>query len=211
MRTAGVDAKLTVPTGLYLRQDFIPSPVGGPINTLVSATLPAEFDALGARSTPSISSGPQTRSNAVTVALPQVNLRCQLVNTCERVASKSTCCVAVIYSLAESRCWDLGEEDSMSFVTTQPEALAAAAANLQGIGTTMNAQNAAAAAPTTGVVPAAADEVSALTAAQFAAHAQMYQTVSAQAAAIHEMFVNTLVASSGSYAATEAANAAAAG
>ncbi|CFA18330.1 PE family protein [Mycobacterium tuberculosis] len=39
----------------------------------------------------------------------------------------------------------------------------------------------------------------------------MYQTVSAQAAAIHEMFVNTLVASSGSYAATEAANAAAAG
>ena len=71
----------------------------------------------------------------------------------------------------------------------------------------MNAQNAAAAAPTTGVVPAAADEVSALTAAQFAAHAQMYQAVSAQAAAIHEMFVNTLATSSGSYAATEAANA----
>ena len=80
----------------------------------------------------------------------------------------------------------------MSFVTTQPEALAAAAGSLQGIGSAMNAQNAAAAAPTTGVVPAAADEVSALTAAQFAAHAQMYQAVSAQAAAIHEMFVNTL-------------------
>lgn len=31
--------------------------------------------------------------------------------------------------------------------------------------------------PTTGVVPAAADEVSALTATQFAAHAQMYQAV----------------------------------
>ena len=56
----------------------------------------------------------------------------------------------------------------------------------------LSAQNAAAAAPTTGVVPAAADEVSALTAAQFAAHAQMYQAVSAQAAAIHEQFVNTL-------------------
>ncbi len=80
----------------------------------------------------------------------------------------------------------------MSFVTTQPEALAAAAGTLQGIGSTMSAQNAAAAAPTTGVVPAAADEVSALTAAQFAAHAQMYQAVSAQAAAIHELFVNTL-------------------
>lgn len=99
----------------------------------------------------------------------------------------------------------------MSFVTTQPEALAAAAGSLQGIGSALNAQNAAAATPTTGVVPAAADEVSALRAAQFAAHAQIYQAVSAQAAAIHEMFVNTLQMSSGSYAATEAANAAAAG
>jgi PE family protein len=99
----------------------------------------------------------------------------------------------------------------MSFVTTQPEALTAAAGSLQGIGSAMGAQNAAAAAPTTGVVPAAADEVSMLTAAQFAAHAQMYQAVSAQASAIHEMFVNTLGTSAVSYAATEAANAAAAG
>jgi PE family len=98
----------------------------------------------------------------------------------------------------------------MSFVTTQPELLTVAAGNLQGIGAEMTAGNAAAAAPTTGVVPAAADEVSALTAAQFAAHAEMYQAVSAQAAAIHEMFVNTLGISGGSYAATEAANAAAA-
>ena len=99
----------------------------------------------------------------------------------------------------------------MSFVTTQPELLTEAAGDLAGIGAAMNAQNAAAAAPTTGVVPAAADEVSALTAAQFAAHAQMYQAVSAQAAAIHEMFVNTLGTSAASYAATEAANAAATG
>jgi hypothetical protein len=98
----------------------------------------------------------------------------------------------------------------MSFVTAQPEALAAAASSLAGIGSAMNSANAAAAAPTTGVVPAAADEVSALTAAQFAAHAQMYQAVAAQAAAIHEQFVAALGASSGSYAATEAANAAAA-
>ncbi|WP_374021325.1 PE family protein [Mycobacterium sp. HNNTM2301] len=99
----------------------------------------------------------------------------------------------------------------MSFVTTQPEALAAAASSLQSIGSALSAQNAAAAAPTTGVVPAAADEVSALTAAQFSAHAQMYQAVSAQGTAIHEMFVNTLRMSSGSYAVTEAANAAATG
>jgi len=77
-------------------------------------------------------------------------------------------------------------------------------------GAAMAAGNAAAAAPTTGVIPAAADEVSALTAAQFAAHAELYQAVSAQAAAIHEMFVNTLGLSAGSYATTEAANAAAA-
>jgi PE family len=94
----------------------------------------------------------------------------------------------------------------MSFVTTQPEMLTAAANQLQGIGTAIAAQNAAAAAPTTGVVPAAADEVSALTATQFGAHAAMYQAVSAQAAAVHDMFVHILGVSAGSYAATEAAN-----
>jgi PE family len=99
----------------------------------------------------------------------------------------------------------------MSFVTTQPEALNAAATALGGIGSSFSAQNAAATSPTTGVVPAAADEVSALTAAQFAAHAQLYQAVAAQAQAIHQQFVNTLGTSAGSYAATEAANAAAAG
>ena len=99
----------------------------------------------------------------------------------------------------------------MSFVTTQPEALTTAAGTLQGLGSAMAAQNAASAPPTTGVVPAAADEVSALTAAQFTAHAQMYQAVSAQAAAIHEVFVSTLSAGGESYAATEAANAVVAG
>lgn len=94
----------------------------------------------------------------------------------------------------------------MSFVTTQPEMLTAAASQLQGIGSAMAAQNAVAAAPTTGVIPAAADSVSALTATQFAAHAQTYQAVSAQAAAIHDAFVSILGASARSYAVTEAAN-----
>ena len=97
----------------------------------------------------------------------------------------------------------------MSFVTTQPEMLASAAGELQSIGSAVAAGNTAAAAPTTGVVPAAADEVSALTAAQFAAHGALYQAVSAQATAIHDLFVTTLGTSAGSYAATEAANAAA--
>lgn len=99
----------------------------------------------------------------------------------------------------------------MSFVTTQPEMLSAAARHLQSIGSVLNSENAGAAGPTTALVPAAADEVSALAAAQFSAHAQMYQAISAQAAAIHEQFVSTLGISAESYAATEAANAVAAG
>ncbi|MBV8862359.1 MAG: PE family protein [Mycobacterium sp.] len=98
-----------------------------------------------------------------------------------------------------------------SFVTAHPELLASAAGDLAGIGSAMDAANAAAAGPTAGVVPAAADEVSALTAAQFAAHASSYQTISAQAAAIHSLLVSTLATSATSYAATEAANAVAAG
>ena len=94
----------------------------------------------------------------------------------------------------------------MSFVTTQPEMLAAAVAHFQSIGSAMSAQNAAAAGPTTGLSPAAADDVSALTAAAFAAHGVLYQEISAQAATIHQLFVATLEASAGSYAATEAAN-----
>jgi hypothetical protein len=96
------------------------------------------------------------------------------------------------------------------FVTTAPPLLSAAAADLHGIGAAMTAGNLAAAAPTTGVIPPAADEVSALTAAQLAAHAQMYQTIGAHAAAIHELFVATLASSASTYAATEAANAASA-
>lgn len=99
----------------------------------------------------------------------------------------------------------------MSFVTAEPEMLAAAAGSLAGIGESMNAGTAAAAGPTTGVVPPASDLVSALAAAQFAAHAEMFQAVSAQAAAIHQQLVSTLGTNAASYAAAEAANAASAG
>lgn len=53
--------------------------------------------------------------------------------------------------------------------------------------------------------------MSALTATQFAAHASLYQEVSAPAAAMHDEFTVAMGASAGAYAATEAANAAAAG
>jgi hypothetical protein len=89
--------------------------------------------------------------------------------------------------------------------------LAAAAGKLETIGSAMEAQNAAAAAPTTtGVIPAAADEVSALQASLFTAYGTLYQQVNAEAQAMYEMFVHTLGISAGTYAATEAANSSAA-
>lgn len=99
----------------------------------------------------------------------------------------------------------------MSFVTICVESLASAAGDLRAVGAAVSAGNAASATPTSGVVPAAADEVSALTATQFAAHAELYQAVAAEAAAIHDQFVTALGSVTGSFAATEAANAVATG
>lgn len=49
----------------------------------------------------------------------------------------------------------------------------------------------------------AADEVSASIAAAFSAHATAYQTLSAQASALHQQFVSTLGASGRSYGSAE--------
>ncbi|MEK1275554.1 PE family protein [Mycobacterium ulcerans] len=57
------------------------------------------------------------------------------------------------------------------------------------------------------VMAAGADEVSALIAGLFDAHAQAYQALSAQALVFHDQFVQMLNAGAGSYAAAEAANA----
>lgn len=99
----------------------------------------------------------------------------------------------------------------MSFVTTTPEALDYAAGKIDGIGTSLAAQNAAAAPATAAVAPAAADEVSALQATQFSAYGTLYQQVSAQAAALNQAFVQMLGLSGDSYGATEAGNSAATG
>lgn len=98
----------------------------------------------------------------------------------------------------------------MSFLKTVPEELTAAAAQLGTIGAAMAAQNAAAAAPTTAIAPAALDEVSALQAALFTAYGTFYQQVSAEAQAMHDMFVNTLGISAGTYGVTESLNSSAA-
>jgi hypothetical protein len=98
----------------------------------------------------------------------------------------------------------------MSFLTAIPEELLAAAAQLEGIGNSLTAQNAGAAAPTTAIAPAAADQVSALQAGIFSAYGGLYQQIAAEAQAIQQQFVSTLGLSSGTYSATESANVAAA-
>ncbi len=84
--------------------------------------------------------------------------------------------------------------------------LAATAENLHNLNAALQAGTVAAAVPTTGVIPAAADVVSFLTAAQFASHATVFQEINAHAAVAREQLATMLAVSSGSYAATEDAN-----
>lgn len=98
----------------------------------------------------------------------------------------------------------------MSFVTTQPEAVLATAQYLRTAGSSLTSYNDALAGSITAVAPAASDEVSMLTAAQFSAQGQVYQSLAAQAAAIHDQFVAALNEGGSAYATTEAINAAAA-
>jgi hypothetical protein len=95
----------------------------------------------------------------------------------------------------------------MSFVTVAPELVGQAAADLEGIGSALNSANAAAAAPTTGVIAPGADEVSEAITALFGTYARQYQALSVQAATFHSQFVTMLKAGAGSYAGTEVANA----
>jgi PE family len=78
---------------------------------------------------------------------------------------------------------------------------------LANLGSTIKAANAAAAVPTSAVLPAGADAVSARIAALFGAQAQAYQALSAQAARFHNQFVQLMNGGAASYANTEAANA----
>src|SRR6516162_7266520 len=97
----------------------------------------------------------------------------------------------------------------MSYVIAAPEIMTSAATDLASIGSTLNAANAAAAAPTTGIVVAAQDEVSAAIAAVFSAHGRGFQALGAQAAAFHDEFVQALTSGAGIYLSAEAANLAA--
>ena len=95
----------------------------------------------------------------------------------------------------------------MSLLKTIPQELLSAAGQLEGIGTSLTAQNAGAAAPTTAIAPAASDPVSILQAGIFSSYGTLYQQLAAEAQAIQQQFTSTLGLSSGTYSATEAANA----
>ncbi|WP_136627687.1 PE family protein, partial [Mycobacterium pseudokansasii] len=95
----------------------------------------------------------------------------------------------------------------MSFVIAVPDALAVAAAGVHDIGSVIGAANSAAAALTTTVLPAAADEVSTAIAGLFGAHGRAYQELSAQAAVFQQRFAQAMLGGAAAYAGAEAANA----
>jgi triacylglycerol lipase len=95
----------------------------------------------------------------------------------------------------------------MSYVIAAPDMLAAAAADVAGIGSSLSEANAAAAASTTRVIAAAGDEVSAAIASLFSSRGTAFQALSAQAAAFHAQFVQALNAAGSAYTAAEAASA----
>jgi hypothetical protein len=83
--------------------------------------------------------------------------------------------------------------------------MAAAAADVAEINSAIGAATAAAAGPTTGLVAAAEDEVSAITAALFGGYGQEYQALLQQAAVFHDQFVQALAGAGNAYAGAEAA------
>lgn len=95
----------------------------------------------------------------------------------------------------------------MSFTIAAPDLLVAAASDLLGTGSALEAASATAMTAATGILPAAADEVSAVIAAFFSAHADGYRTASAQAAAFHGEFVRLLNAGASAYTSAEGAGA----
>jgi hypothetical protein len=96
----------------------------------------------------------------------------------------------------------------MSYVLAAPEMMAAAAADVAAVGSTLGAAHMAAVAPTVAVIPAAADEVSASIAQVFSRAGQEYHKLAGKAAAFGEQFVQHLTAGAGAYVAAEAAGAA---
>jgi uncharacterized protein YukE len=93
----------------------------------------------------------------------------------------------------------------MTELLVDPQIVTTVAADINGIGSTIKAATAAAAAPTSGVLAAAADEVSAAIANLFGAHGQEFQAVVNKVEAYSSQFQQTLAAAANAYVQTETA------
>ncbi|WP_156687608.1 PE family protein [Mycobacterium sp. Marseille-P9652] len=96
----------------------------------------------------------------------------------------------------------------MSYLVSAPDILTSAAADVEHIGSAITTAGANAAAPTTGLLAAAQDEVSTAIARLFAGYGQEYQALVSQAALFHSQFTQALNAAGGAYAQAEATGAA---
>jgi hypothetical protein len=95
----------------------------------------------------------------------------------------------------------------VSLLDVVPDLLRSAAGDLTSIGADLEAAHAGAAAPTTGLVAAGTDEVSAAVTTLFSEYGQTFQALGVQASTFHTQFVQLLSGAQGAYAAAEAANA----
>ncbi|OBK14155.1 PE family protein [Mycobacterium asiaticum] len=93
----------------------------------------------------------------------------------------------------------------MTQLLVDPQIVSTVTANIDRIGSTIRAASAAAAAPTSGLVAAAADEVSAAIANLFGTHGQEFQAVVNQVEAYHGQFQQNLAAAANAYVQTETA------
>ncbi len=95
----------------------------------------------------------------------------------------------------------------MSYLFAAPEALTSTAKDVGSIGSAITTAGSNASGPTTGLLVAAEDEVSAAIANVFGAYGHEYQAALAQAATFHNQFAQALAAAGSAYAEAEAANA----
>ncbi len=96
----------------------------------------------------------------------------------------------------------------MSYTVATPEVLASAAAELGHVGSRIGAAGTTAAGPTTGVVAAAEDEVSAAVANLFGRYGEEYQAILARSSLFHDHFTAALTAAANAYAHVETTSAA---
>ncbi|BBZ39451.1 PE family protein [Mycobacterium conspicuum] len=95
----------------------------------------------------------------------------------------------------------------MSFVIAAPELIESAAQDLSSIGSTLGEATNSAAAQTTSIAAAGADEVSVAIAALFGNHGEEFHALTARAAAFHNEFVGLVKSGAGAYLASEVGNA----